>query len=225
LDGYGPSRKHQNIWHRNNTWFEGSPSSSPPSPSINMLWLPKKNTKERKKHPPFEEVIVSPFYHSLKNISSPFQNPWNLLKISVKNTKIIGRLKCFSKMKSLIGIVCAYPFHAWILAFVFLVTCSGGFFIFLFWGSWAIDEAFSGYYDSSSPDGAASSAASKNIVSERNRRKKLNERLFALRAVVPNISKVMTSALHKFCFFLQVLSLDKLLSVIWTKHELIILFF
>ncbi|RVW16195.1 Transcription factor bHLH35 [Vitis vinifera] len=56
------------------------------------------------------------------------------------------------------------------------------------WGG--LDEAFSGYYDSSSPDGAASSAASKNIVSERNRRKKLNERLFALRAVVPNISKV-----------------------------------
>lgn len=48
----------------------------------------------------------------------------------------------------------------------------------------------SGYYDSSSPDGGASSMASKNIVSERNRRKKLNERLFALRAVVPNISKV-----------------------------------
>jgi hypothetical protein len=93
----------------------------PPSSSINMLWLlKKKNTTERKKHPPFEEV---PFYHSLKNISSPFQNPWNLLKILVKNTKIIGRLKCFSKMKSLIGIVCAYPFHAWILAFVFLVTC------------------------------------------------------------------------------------------------------
>lgn len=62
---------------------------------------------------------------------------------------------------------------------------------FLFWCSWGgLDEAFSGYYDSSSPDGAASSAASKNIVSERNRRKKLNERLFALRAVVPNISKV-----------------------------------
>lgn len=61
--------------------------------------------------------------------------------------------------------------------------------LFLF-TSWGFDEALSGYYDSSSPDGAASSAASKNIVSERNRRKKLNERLFALRSVVPNISKV-----------------------------------
>ncbi|KAJ6673142.1 TRANSCRIPTION FACTOR BHLH35 [Salix viminalis] len=63
--------------------------------------------------------------------------------------------------------------------------------------SWAIDEAFSGYYDSSSPDGAASSAASKNIVSERNRRKKLNERLFALRAVVPNISKMDKASIIK----------------------------
>ncbi|XP_050220315.1 transcription factor bHLH35 isoform X2 [Mercurialis annua] len=62
--------------------------------------------------------------------------------------------------------------------------------------SWAMDEAFS-YYDSSSPDGAASSAASKNIVSERNRRKKLNERLFALRAVVPNISKMDKASIIK----------------------------
>ncbi|OIW19398.1 hypothetical protein TanjilG_09418 [Lupinus angustifolius] len=56
--------------------------------------------------------------------------------------------------------------------------------------SWGLDEALSGYYDSSSPDGGTSSAASKNIASERNRRKKLNDRLFALRAVVPNISKM-----------------------------------
>ncbi|KAJ8750887.1 hypothetical protein K2173_016068 [Erythroxylum novogranatense] len=63
--------------------------------------------------------------------------------------------------------------------------------------SWAMDEAFSGYYDSSSPDGAASLAASKNIVSERNRRKKLNERLFALRSVVPNISKMDKASIIK----------------------------
>ncbi|KAK7329141.1 hypothetical protein VNO77_23287 [Canavalia gladiata] len=64
-------------------------------------------------------------------------------------------------------------------------------------GSWGFEEALSGYYDSSSPDGAASSAASKNIVSERNRRKKLNERLFALRSVVPNISKMDKASIIK----------------------------
>ncbi|CAN1165656.1 Transcription factor bHLH35 [Linum perenne] len=62
-----------------------------------------------------------------------------------------------------------------------------------------MDEAFSGYYDSSSsPDGGgASSAASKNIVSERNRRKMLNERMFALRAVVPTISKMDKASIIK----------------------------
>jgi len=59
------------------------------------------------------------------------------------------------------------------------------------------EAALSGYYDSSSPDGGASSVASKNIVSERNRRKKLNERLFALRAAVPNISKVYGHSVEK----------------------------
>ncbi|KAG2292004.1 hypothetical protein Bca52824_038673 [Brassica carinata] len=61
--------------------------------------------------------------------------------------------------------------------------------------SWPLEEAFSGSGDSSSPDGAA--MALFNVVSERNRRQKLNQRILALRSVVPKISKLDKASVIK----------------------------
>ncbi|KAJ0985148.1 hypothetical protein J5N97_003504 [Dioscorea zingiberensis] len=70
--------------------------------------------------------------------------------------------------------------------------------------NWAIDEQLiSQYYDSSLPEGGGTSSSScsslpaKNIIMERNRRQKFNERLYALRIIVPTITKLDKASIIK----------------------------
>ncbi|KAB5514731.1 hypothetical protein DKX38_028637 [Salix brachista] len=69
--------------------------------------------------------------------------------------------------------------------------------------SWAMDQASSQYCDPSLPDGAASAIGSKSTVSERNRRKKLNDKFFALREAVPKISKLRVTSMGEKTLFVS----------------------
>jgi len=118
MDGYDPSRKHL-IRHGSHMWFKSShsvhfsPLSSPPEQHPTSVDSWKKNNIYTHAHahqiPPLEEGIISLLYLSSflsqKTQAHPLPLlPWNLLRILVKNTKITGKQKCFSKMRSLIGI-------------------------------------------------------------------------------------------------------------------------
>ncbi|XP_024459252.2 transcription factor bHLH35 isoform X2 [Populus trichocarpa] len=64
--------------------------------------------------------------------------------------------------------------------------------------SWATNQQFNlGSNDSSATDGTTSTIFSKNIVSERSRRKNLSDKLLALREAVPKISKMDKASIIK----------------------------
>ncbi|CAL9122952.1 unnamed protein product [Musa textilis] len=57
--------------------------------------------------------------------------------------------------------------------------------------SWGLEAAMSGgYCESSFPEAATSLGATRNISMERSRRRNLNEKFYALRNVVPNVTKL-----------------------------------